>query len=95
MKRTRTIQPPPVKRERTLLEIPRTPGGFLDNPPEGCPHVRDYRPNPRKHKGIKVVDYVLCSSSCKLQKSCERKTEEDSGAKRRIRNRRDGIGEED
>lgn len=95
MIRSRTIQPPAVKRERTLLVVPKTPGGFLDNPPEECPHVKDYRPNPRKHKNIQIVDYVICSSCCKLQKSCSRKAEEDSGSRRRIRNRKDGIGEED
>jgi len=84
-----------MKRPRTKLTIPRTPGGHLDNPPLDCPNQRSYNPNPAKYETIMVVDYCLCERKyCKLERICERRVEEDSGRARRINRMRNGNGGE-
>lgn len=91
-KRQRT--PKAIKRTRTLLAIPKTPGGHLDYPPIECPHVKDYCPDPARYETARVVDYVICSFSCKQAKGCYRKDEADEGTRKRIRQTKNGIEEE-
>lgn len=76
----------PKKRDRLSLSVPKTPGGFLDNPPADCPKARSYCPDPSRYETVRVVDYCVCSHTCARQVSdhCPRKAEEDAGAKRRI-----------
>lgn len=68
---------------------PRTPGGYLDNPPVDCKLAVTYCPNPIKYEEVRIVDYILCHRSC-FERVCQRKTEEDKGARRRIALLRNG-----
>lgn len=78
-------------RPRTKLLIPKVPGGFLDGPPEGCPNVVAYCPDPKRYEAILIVDYVRCSRShCSLPSICQRRLEADRGRRHRISVQRNG-----
>lgn len=80
-------------RPRTKLIRPRPPGGFLDDPPDGCPNAVSYCPSPAKYESIMVVEYVRCSrKSCSLPIVCQRRLEADKGLLRRLQIQR-GVEE--
>lgn len=87
MKRKRTKV---VKRIRTLLAIPKPPGGFIGDPPEECKKVWNYNPNPEKYETIRVVEYVRCQR-CFLSDGCLKKMDTDKGSRRRIRFQKNGV----
>jgi hypothetical protein len=76
-----------VKRPRTNLIVPKTPGGFLDDPPGDCPNRVFYCPDVRKYETIPVVDYARCDRKyCPLPRICQRRLEADKGRRHRISN---------
>lgn len=94
MKPKRQRTPKAVKRTRTLLAVPKTPGGFLDYPPLECQHAKDYCPDPTRYEAVRIADYAICHSSCKQGKSCYRREEEDEGTRKRIKQMKNGTEEE-
>lgn len=91
MKRVRSnVNQKGVKRERTLLLVPKPPGGFLIDPPEGCRKMMVYCPDPKRYQPIPVVEYVRCKR-CHDSDECYRRIEEDKGSRRRITFQRYGV----
>ena len=81
-------------RPRSILIIPRPPGGYIDHPPDNCPYKVFYNcDNPLKYDTIPVVNYCCCFR-CKEQQGCERKVQEDKGARHRIARQKNGGCEE-
>lgn len=76
-------------RPRTNLLTPKTPGGFLDNPPEGCPKAVCYNPKPSTHESVMLVEYVRCER-CSIAKKCTTKLAADKEARKRIRSMKNG-----
>jgi len=81
-------------RPRSILLVPLVPGGYIDNPPDGCPAATTYCPNENKYESIRVVEYVRCGkhSYCK-ESRCWRKTDQDREARARIRMLKGNGGE--
>lgn len=79
-----------VKRERTLLLVPKPPGGYLIDPPEDCKKMMSYCPDPKRYQSIPVVEYVRCRK-CSFGEDCYRKIEEDKGSRKRINFQRYGA----
>lgn len=94
MKPKRQRTPKVIKRTRTLLAVPKTPGGFLDYPPLECPHAKNYCPDPARYEMARIADYATCHSSCKHGKDCYRREEQDEGTRKRIRQMKNRMEEE-
>jgi len=76
------------RRPRSLMVVPRIPGGFLDNPPDGCPNAITYCPDPNRYETLRIVDYVRCGNGyCPStnSKACPRRLEADRGRRARMR----------
>lgn len=83
-----------MKRKRTKLAFPNTPGGFLDNPPQECPNKVVYQPD-KCYETVLLVDYARCSAAhCSYPQTCQRRVEEDAGRRQRINRQKNGGGGE-
>lgn len=90
MKRARSAEPfVPTKRQRTLLAVPLSPGGYIPDPPDTCPKSVAYNPNHSKYETITIVDCLLCHR-CQIGKHCETKLAHESGRRRRISRQKNG-----
>lgn len=79
---------------RSKLLKPNVPGGYLDDPPEGCPNAVSYCPDADRYESILIVDYVMCVKRyCSVPSICQRRLEADKGLSRRL-SRLKGNGDE-